>query len=84
MCSVCMSVPCLSRCPNASEPEAVHVCVKCGDGIFEGEQYIEGQDGAICRECLDEMTTEEWLEMLDETLLTAERKEERWKTTLYR
>ena len=84
MCSVCLSTPCLSRCPNAPEPKPVYSCVKCGDGIFEGDQYIDGVDGAICKECLDEMTTEEWLELMDETLLIAEKEEERWRPILYR
>lgn len=84
MCSICLSTPCLSGCPNAPEPEAVHLCVKCGHGIFEGDQYIDVQDGTICRECLDEMTIEEWLKMMDETLLTAKKEEERWEKALYR
>lgn len=84
MCSICLSSPCLSRCPNAPEPDAVRLCVKCGDGILEGEQYIEGQGGAICRGCLDDMATEEWLEMMDETLLTAEKEEEIWRPVSYR
>lgn len=71
MCSVCMSVPCHLRCPNAPEPVPVHRCEKCGEGIFEGDKYFNGQEGYICEECLDDMTSGELLEMLGESLATA-------------
>ena len=29
-----------SSCPNADEPICEHECTICGEGIYEGEQYI--------------------------------------------
>lgn len=71
MCSLCLSTPCHTRCPNAPEPVAVHRCGKCGEGIFKGDKYFDGQGGCICEECLDDMTSGELLEMLGESLATA-------------
>lgn len=33
------------RCPNYSPPKATHYCSSCGDGIYDGEEYIENLDG---------------------------------------
>lgn len=41
MCSECRMNPCHSQCPNAPEPEAVYECAYCGEGITEGEEYVE-------------------------------------------
>lgn len=71
MCSVCMSRPCHPRCPNAPEPKPVHTCDKCGYGIFEGDKFLDGPEGYICKECIDDMTADEILEMLGENLRTA-------------
>lgn len=71
MCSVCMSIPCHPRCPNAPEPVPVHKCEKCGEGIFEGDKYFNGQEGYICEECLDDMSSSELLELVGESLATA-------------
>ena len=71
MCAECGMNPCHPRCPNAPEPEPVHTCNKCGYGIFEGDKFFHGPEGYICRECLDDMTAEEILEMLGESLRTA-------------
>lgn len=75
MCSVCMTSPCLSRCPNAEEQEPVYTCVRCGYGIFPGDHYIETRDGYVCRDCLEDMSVEEMLDLCDMELETAERKE---------
>lgn len=32
------------RCPNYEPPKAYHYCSICGDGIYDGEEYIENQD----------------------------------------
>lgn len=75
MCSMCLSSPCHSRCPNAPEPVAVHRCRKCGVGIFEGEKYLDASEGQICEGCLDDMTADEWLELFGESLAIAEKEE---------
>lgn len=33
------------RCPNYVPPKATYYCSSCGDGIYEGEEYIENLDG---------------------------------------
>lgn len=33
------------RCPNYVPPKAIHYCSSCGEGIYNGEEYIENQDG---------------------------------------
>ena len=33
------------RCPNYVYPKAIHYCSSCGDGIYEGEEYIVNQNG---------------------------------------
>ena len=35
----------LSSCPNADEPIYEHECSICGEGIYEGEQYVLNDDG---------------------------------------
>ena len=71
MCSVCMSNPCHPQCPNAPEPKPVYTCDKCGYGIFEGDKFLNGPEVYICKDCLDDMTADEILEMLGENLRTA-------------
>ena len=44
MCQLCNSYPCDSRCPNHI-PKATHYCSSCGEGIRDGEEYIENEDG---------------------------------------
>lgn len=75
MCSVCLQSPCSSRCPNASEPEPVYMCIKCNEGIFSGDKYFDSYLGPICEDCLDDMTVKECLEYVGETLSTAEKEE---------
>lgn len=33
------------RCPNYMAPKATHYCSFCGNGIYEGEEYIENSEG---------------------------------------
>ena len=40
MCSICLRNPCDSRCPNAPEPKPVEICSECGEGIYEGDEYL--------------------------------------------
>ena len=50
-------------------------CRRCNDGIYEGDEYLFTVDGCICRECLESLTVEEWLELYEESLTVAEREE---------
>jgi len=34
-----------SRCPNYISPRTSHYCSSCGEGIYDGEEYIENLDG---------------------------------------
>lgn len=45
MCSICRQSPCHPRCPNYAPPKASHYCSFCGEGILDGEEYIENIDG---------------------------------------
>lgn len=44
-CEYCRQFPHASRCPLAPEPKLDHYCSSCGEGIYEGEEYIENDDG---------------------------------------
>lgn len=33
------------RCPLVPEPKANYYCTSCGEGIYEGEEYIKNDDG---------------------------------------
>ena len=45
MCDICMQNPCDSRCPNYEQPKAKHHCSICGEGIYDGEEYLINGDG---------------------------------------
>lgn len=45
MCDICMQNPCHSLCPNYYHKKATHHCCYCGEGIYEGEEYIVNDDG---------------------------------------
>ena len=51
-----------SRCPLAPEPKFDHYCSSCGVGIYEGEEYIENDDGEYIH--YDCPTTRELVEFL--------------------
>lgn len=40
-----------SSCPNASEPDFTHYCNICGEGICEGDEYIENDGEFIHYDC---------------------------------
>ena len=46
MCDICRRVIGHdSRCPNYIPSRTNHYCVSCGEGIYDGEEYIENLDG---------------------------------------
>lgn len=53
-CEYCRQYPHDSRCPLAPEPKFDYYCSSCGEGIYEGEKYIENDDGEyIHLDCID-------------------------------
>ena len=76
MCALCRKNPCDFRCPNAPDPEPVHECVLCGEGIFFGDRYWESPEVPICNNCLGEMNGREVLEKMGEDMKEA--REEEW------
>lgn len=71
MCIECGLNPCDSRCPNADEERTVFYCVSCRYPIFDGDMYWDSSDGCICKDCLDEMSREDILELCGEPLKKA-------------
>ena len=70
MCQLCNSYPCDSRCPNHI-PKATYYCSSCGEGIRDGEEYIEYADGeCIHWDCFRSMR--DLLEFLGYEILTME------------
>lgn len=59
MCDICLMRPCHPRCPNAPEPEAVYICESCGEGITDGEEYIEYDGNYYHADCISEKTVKE-------------------------
>lgn len=45
ICEYCKQVPHHPHCPLAHEPKSNHYCFICGNGIYDGEEYIENDDG---------------------------------------
>lgn len=45
MCSTCRQLFCHPRCPNYTPLKTAHYCSACGDGIYDGEEYIKNLDG---------------------------------------
>ena len=52
-----------TRCPKESQPKATCYCSYCNEGIYEGEKYIENDNGEFrhyeC--CYDMRDLLEWL-----------------------
>lgn len=71
MCELCLTSPCHPRCPNAEEPKSIHTCTMCGEGIFDGDKFLDGIDGIICEECADDLSLDELLAQIGEELRTA-------------
>lgn len=45
MCSICNKNPCDPHCPNYNPSKASYYCDACGQGIYDGEDYIENENG---------------------------------------
>ena len=45
MCDLCMQTYCPKGCPNYLPPKSIVSCDICGEGIYDGEEYIENLDG---------------------------------------
>ena len=42
------------QCPFYEPPKATHYCSICQEGIYNGEEYIENDDGEyVHRDCID-------------------------------
>ena len=54
MCNICFQTPCLPRCPFHEPPKTSYYCSICNDGIYDGEEYIENDNGEYAHwECVD-------------------------------
>ena len=71
MCEICRQWPCDYRCPNGPEPVPVYKCDECGEGIFEGDEFYDGPDGRVCKDCLDNMSVMEFMKLIGEELRKA-------------
>lgn len=59
-----------SSCPNAVESKFSHCCSICGEGIHDGEEYVENDDGEFIH--YDCSTTREMVEFLGYEIRTME------------
>ena len=71
-CEICGRIPHAPGCPNAPDPVPVLTCELCGEGIFDGDEYLDSEKGPVCMSCLEDMTMRELLETAGETLSTAQ------------
>lgn len=78
MWEICHRDPCATGCPNAADPEPVHICSAYKEGIYEGSKYFVGLRGSICLEWLREMSPQEIFELLGESMNVA------WKISVKR
>lgn len=53
LCPICGKITCHPRCPNYTHPKVYRYCKNCKEGIYDGEEYIENEDGeCVHLECL--------------------------------
>lgn len=61
-CDYCHQIPHNPHCPLATEPKFSHYCSICGEGIGDGEEYIENDNGEFVHlECPSVRETVEFL-----------------------
>jgi len=54
-----------SRCPNFTPTKASHYCSTCGEGIYDGEEYIKNLDGEYAHyDCLTDLSCRAMIEWL--------------------
>lgn len=65
MCFECRQTPCHPRCPNAPLSRPRYTCDLCKEGIYDGEEYFENENGDIAHwECITELTRKEFVEWM--------------------
>ena len=64
MCDICYNFPCLSGCPNAEPDTPVCQCSRCKTAIYEGDKIAEIGNKVLCEDCVDSISTTEWLALL--------------------
>ena len=69
MCKVCGHITCTGGCPEY-EPKIFAVCEKCGENIYDGEEFAD-LGAFYCKNCLDDMTVKELFSICDLTMETA-------------
>ncbi len=61
------------RCPNDTPPKASRYCSTCGDGIYNGEEYIESLDGEYAHyNCLTNLSYRAMIEWIGGEIRTME------------
>lgn len=45
MCKYCLQSTCPPGCPNYHQHKPLYYCSVCGNGIYEGEEYVANNDG---------------------------------------
>ena len=54
LCKYCHKLEHPQGCPNYIPPKSTHYCSICDEGIYNGEEYIENDDGEYAHwECVD-------------------------------
>lgn len=65
MCDVCLTVPCLTQCPNAVESKPVFTFFACNEPIYSGDEHLEvAINEILCGNCVEDMTKAELVEYL--------------------
>ncbi len=64
MCSICGYCKCPSGCPDTEDPPAVFICEICEGSIVVGDEYVDFKGDYYHRECFDELSTDELLEII--------------------
>ena len=54
LCKYCHKLEHPQGCPNYIPPKSTHYCSICDEGIYNGEEYIENDDGEYAHwECVN-------------------------------
>lgn len=64
-CEYCRKIPHDNRCPNAPLPQPRCTCSLCKEGIYDGEEYFESENGDIAHwECIEDITKREFIKWM--------------------